>query len=100
MNKPIPYRDHLIIPADPRLATLIPHVKTLEDNGQQIMLVPHKIDETAILKNLGYDVRPPVMLNYDWAGSVPFDAQRITTALITMHKRCYVLNGIGTGKTR
>lgn len=99
-TKPIPYRDHLILPADPRLATLIPHTKTLDHNGQQVMLVPHRIDETAILKNLGYDVRPPVMLNYDWCGDTPFDAQRVTTALITMNKRCYVLNGIGTGKTR
>lgn len=98
--KPIPYRDHLILPADPRLTTLIPHVKTIEHDGQQVMLVPHRIDETAVLKNLGYDVRPPVMLNYDWCNSTPFDAQRITTALITMHPRCYVLNGIGTGKTR
>lgn len=100
MTKPIPYRDHLILPADPRLSTLIPHVKTIEHEGQQLMLVPHKLDETAVLRNLGYEVRPPIMLNYDWCGDSPFDAQRITAALITGNKRCYVLNGIGTGKTR
>lgn len=98
--KPIPYKDHLILPADPRLLVLIPHAKRLLHDGQDVMIVPHKIDETAVLRNLGYDVRPPVMLNYDWCNTVPFDAQRITTALITMHKKCYVLNGIGTGKTR
>lgn len=101
--KPLPYREHLIIPADPRLSTLIPHAKTLEHEGKTVMVVPHKLDETAILKNLGYDVQPPVMLNYGFPappGQLVFDSQRITTALITMHKRCYVLNGIGTGKTR
>lgn len=99
-TKAIPYRDHLILPADPRLDTLIPHAKKVTHNGQDVVIVPHKVDETAVLRNLGYDVRPPVMMSYDWCGSVPFDAQRITTALITMNPRCYVLNGIGTGKTR
>lgn len=101
--KPIPYHDHLILPADPRLLVLIPHAKTLVHEGQQVMVVPHKIDETAVLRNLGYDVRPPVMLNYAFPappGQPVFDSQRITTALITTHKKGYVLNGIGTGKTR
>ena len=52
------------------------------------------------LRNLGYDVRPPMMETYDWNGDTPFDAQRITAALITTNRRSYVLNGIGTGKTR
>lgn len=103
--KPIPYRDHLILPADNRLATLVPHVKTFvdPDSGQQMMVVPHKVDETQVLRNLGYDVKPPVMLSYDFPhphGEPPFDAQRITTASITTHKRSFVFNGLGTGKTR
>lgn len=101
--KPIPYRDHLILPADERLRVLIPHAKMLEHNGQMVMVVPHKIDETAVLRNLGYEVSPPVLLNYSFPtppGQPAFDSQRITTALITTHKRSYVLNGIGTGKTR
>lgn len=100
--KPIPYRDHLILPADNRVAVLVPHTKifTDPDSGQQMMLVPHKLDETQVLRNLGYEVQPPVMLAYDWPGPAPFDAQRITTALITTHKRSFVFNGLGTGKTR
>lgn len=98
--KPIPYRNHLIIPEDPRVQHLIPHAKVVESGGQRSLVVPHRIDETAILKNLGYSAPPPVMLNYDWCNDTPFDTQRVTTALITMNKRCYVLNGIGTGKTR
>ncbi|MGU7895796.1 hypothetical protein, partial [Escherichia coli] len=98
--KPIPYRGHLILPADNRVAVMVPHAKTFEHNGQTMMLVPHKVDETQVLRNLGYDVKPPVLLDYDWCGTEPFDAQRITTALITTHRRCFVLNGLGTGKTR
>ena len=100
--KPIYYRDHMLVPADQRLAVLIPHTKTFVDPGTQqpMMLVPHKVDEAAVLRNLGYEVTPPVMLSYDWAGTKPFDAQRITTALITSNLRSFVLNGLGTGKTR
>lgn len=98
--KAIPYRGHLIIPADNRVAVMIPHAKQFASEGQQLMLIPHGVDETVVLRNIGYDVRPPVMLAYDWCGSIPFDAQKQTTALITTHRRSYVLNGLGTGKTR
>lgn len=101
--KAIPYRGHLIIPADNRVAVMIPHAKPFESDGQQMMLVPHGVDETTILRNLDYDVRPPIMLQYDWPSppdKPPFDAQKQTTALITSNRRSYVLNGLGTGKTR
>lgn len=98
--KAVPYRDHLIIPDDHRVAVMVPHAKRFQHDGQTMMLVPHGIDETQVLRNLGYEVRPPVLTGYDWSGTTPFDAQRTTTALITTHKRSYVMNGIGTGKTR
>lgn len=101
--KPIMYRDHLIVPADNRIAVMVPHAKTFVQDGQQMMLIPHKVDETQVLRNLGYDVRPPVMMSYDWPAPPDqpvFDAQRVTTALITTNKRSFVLNGLGTGKTR
>lgn len=103
--KPIYYRDHLIIPADNRIAVMVPHAKTTvdPDSGQTIMVVPHKVDETQVLRNLGYDVVPPVMMAYAFPhppGEPPYDAQRITTALITTHRRSFVFNGLGTGKTR
>lgn len=94
------HRNHVVMPADPRLDVLIPHAQRFEHNGQQMMLVPHKLDETKVLRNLGYDVKPPILTDYNWCGSTPFDSQRITAALITMNPRCYVLNAIGTGKTR
>lgn len=98
--KPIVYRDHLILPADPRLSTLVPHAKEFEHNGERLVLVPHRVDEAQILRNFGYDIRPPILDSYKWPGPTPFDAQRLTAALITMHKRSFVLNGLGTGKTR
>lgn len=99
-TKVVSYKGHLLIPADNRVRVMVPHAKTFIHEGQEVMLVPHQVDETAVLRNLGYDVRPPMMENYDWNGDTPFDAQRITAALITTNRRSYVLNGIGTGKTR
>ena len=37
---------------------------------------------------------------YDWCGDTPFEAQRITSALMTMNPRAFILSEIGTGKTR
>lgn len=100
MSQPIYYRNHLLLPADPRLRVMVPHARELVVEGKQLLVVPHGVDETKILRNLGIEVRPPVLMQYDWPGPAPFDAQRITTALITSHKRSFVLNDLGTGKTR
>lgn len=102
-NKPIYYREHLVLPADHRLKVMMPHAKTFVSEGRECILIPHKVDETQVLRNLGYDVRPPVLMSYHWPappGEQAFDAQRITTALITTNRRSFVLNGLGTGKTR
>lgn len=98
--KPLMHKGHLVVAADPRLLALVPHVQTFNHNGQQLMLLPHALDETKVLRNLGYEVPPPILVNYDWRGTTPFDAQRITAAHITMNPNCFVLNSLGTGKTR
>lgn len=98
--KPIYYRGHLIVATDNRISVMIPHAKPFVSEGRSLMLIPHGIEETRVLRNLGYEVTSPVMLAYNWAGTVPFEAQKITTAMITSHLRSYVLNGLGTGKTR
>jgi hypothetical protein len=98
--KPIPYKEHLILPFDNRAKVMIPHAVEFLHEGKPCLLVPHKVDETQVLRNLGYEVQPPIMTAYQWPGPTPFDAQRITASLITTNKRSFVFNGIGTGKTR
>lgn len=100
---PTLYRGQLIIADDPRLAVLVPHAKKIQQDGKVYTVVPHQLDEYKVLRNLGYDVAPPILSDYDWPivdGFQPFDAQRYTAALITCNDRCYVLNDLGTGKTR
>ncbi len=95
------HRDHVILPKDGRLSTLLPHAKTLlHSDGNEYVIVPHNLDETKVLHNLGIKVPPPILSQYQWPGPTPFDAQRVTAAHITQHPRCFVLNGMGTGKTR
>lgn len=101
MTAPILYKGHLVVGNDPRVKVMVPHAKEMVHNGETMYVVPHSLDETKVLKNLGYDVKPPILTNYAWPGpDVPFDAQRITAAAITMNNACFVLNGLGTGKTR
>lgn len=66
-----------------------------------LVLVPHKQEETQVLRNLGYDIPAPITYYYDWPGQFkPMSHQRDTAAFCTTHKKCIVLNGMGTGKTQ
>src|SRR5690348_24802 len=102
-NQPTLYRGFLILENDPRVRALIPHAPVHVQDGKEYVLVPHKLDEHKVLRNLGYDVAPPILTEYQWPivnGYQPFDAQKYTAALITTNERCFVLNDLGTGKTR
>src|SRR5262245_21643803 len=53
------------------------------------------------LRNMGVDVHPNILrVGYDWCGGTPFDIQRTTCDLLTENQRAYVLNSMGTGKTK
>ena len=81
---------------DPALYNVVPGCKILGDK----VVVPHTIETTRLARNLGYRVPSPILVRYDWAGGVPFDAQRITAALMVQNTRAFILSEIGTGKTR
>ena len=87
------------VPTVPAVTNLFPNAKLL--NGYT--LVDHKPAESFMLRKMGYDVPSPILTNYDWphpANQPPFEAQLKTSAMLTMNNRAYVLNGMGTGKTR
>lgn len=66
-----------------------------------LVVVPHKLEETQVLRNMGYDVPSPILHRYQWPGKFkPFSHQRDTASFLTMHKKCIVLNDMGTGKTQ
>jgi SNF2 family DNA or RNA helicase len=50
---------------------------------------------------MGVDVHPHINnTDYDYCGAKPFDIQKNTVELLTENHRAYVLNSMGTGKTK
>ena len=86
-----------------RITTVIPTAKIISHKGQNIVAVPHRPDETRILRQLGYDAPDPMKMHYVWPKAsgkfTPFAAQIETANFVTMHNRCFILNSMGTGKT-
>lgn len=80
----------------------IPQARTFELNGQTLTTVPHGLEETKVLRNLGYISAPsPILFYYDWPSRhlAPMEHQRQTAAFLTLHKRGLCLNAPGTGKS-
>jgi hypothetical protein len=92
------------VPYSGQIAALFPHGQRFEFEGEELILVPHGADETQLLRNLGYTQVPaPIEEHYDFPsadGKRPFSKQVLTAACMTMHRRSFVLNGMGTGKTK
>ena len=85
--------DQLVVPNDPAAANLI---------GEAVGThIPHRVDTTRLLRNLGYIIPAPIWTQYDWPDNPPpFRTQKVTAALLQMNPRAYVLSEMGTGKTR
>lgn len=92
-----PEHGMLVTPGNPQLVQLFPHARPLP-TGQ--LMIPHEPVETRVLRNLGYDVPSPIMHGYDWRDTVPFVAQKVTSGMLVVEPRAFVLNTMGTGKTR
>lgn len=79
---------------------LIPTAKSLQFKGYELTVVPHRLDEYKLLRNVGFSPPHPVDHYYGWPGQfTPMEAQRATVRLLSTHPRAYCLNGLGTGKT-
>lgn len=87
----------LVLPASNQIATLFPEAVPL---GNELRLLSHGLPEYVMLRRLGYNVPHPMALYYDWAMGTPFKTQKVTCCMMTANRRAYVLNDMGTGKTR
>jgi SNF2 family DNA or RNA helicase len=72
-------------------------------NCKQLNII-HDYKSTKLLRAEGYDVPAPILSQYKFPVSdltkPAFQVQKWTSAMLTMEARGYVLNGLGTGKTR
>jgi SNF2 family DNA or RNA helicase len=82
------------------VASVIPHAREFQFQGNRMLMVPNGQTEARVCRNLGVPVPAPILTRYDWRGSKPWDIQRTTAAMLTEQSRAYVLNTMGTGKTR
>ena len=86
-----------------RVTTVIPTAIEIKHNGQPLVAVPHRPDETRVLRNLGFEVPDPMPIHYQWpkvsGRHSPFAAQIETATFLSMNSRAFCLNGMGTGKT-
>ncbi|MCG3773746.1 MAG: ATP-dependent RNA helicase SrmB [Nitrospira sp.] len=84
-----------------QVLSCIPTAKTINFRGTDLVVVPHRPEEVRVLRNLGIKAPAPILHYYPWPGQfTPYNHQRLTSAFLTMNKRCLVLNEIGTGKTQ
>jgi SNF2 family DNA or RNA helicase len=79
----------------------IPHAKTFSHAGQLLTALPHGVEETLVLKNMGFkNVPAPVLHYYDWPGRVkPMSHQTDTAAFLVSNRKALCLNSPGTGKS-
>lgn len=88
------------VPWAENIRNLFPAAKEMQFGGAPHIILPHRPTETFLLRRLGYDVPAPILTHYDWCSGNPFASQKSTAALLTLEQRAYVLNGMGTGKTK
>lgn len=90
----------LVMPELSLVTRLLPSTTTFRHKGSPLMALPHQPETVRLLYNMGFKVPEPIRYYYDWRGTKPFDTQIDTAALLTTHRRAFVLNEMGTGKTR
>jgi hypothetical protein len=88
----------LVVPRTPGVLTMFSSAPALPDGNK---VVPHGMRETLMLRHLGFTVPNPMgLMYYDWRGGKPYAVQRKTCEMLVENPRAYVLNHMGTGKTK
>ena len=85
----------LIIDATPAVQALFPDVPVVDGK----VTLEHSPRSTIPLRAIGFDV-PSSIQSYDFCGGTPFDIQVRTCESMVENPRSFVLNSMGTGKTR
>lgn len=86
-----------------RFLKMVPSAVPVTVDGRSVIAVPHRLDETRVLNNLGMRVPSPIVHQYEYPRAAfienPFAAQIETAGFLTLNPRAFVLNDLGTGKT-
>lgn len=83
-----------------QILNIIPTARPMQYRGQRLVTVPHRLEETKVLNNLGILAPSPIRYYYSWPGKYkPFYVQKATAEQLTLNPRMFVLNEMGVGKT-
>lgn len=83
-----------------QIMNVVPSAKSFSVKGQKLVAVPHRTEETTLLRNLGFNAPAPIRTHYKWSGRyTPFQAQKEAAAFLSMNKRAFNLSELGTGKS-
>lgn len=86
--------------SDAQLPSLLYKCKKAVLRGKELVFARHTLDNARALNLMGYKVDSPILHDYAWPGQyTPKKHQYATAEFLTLNKKCFVLNGIGTGKT-
>ena len=86
----------LVVPPIPGVVNMFTGSPVLPDGN---FVIKHGMRETLMLRHLGFQVPSPLMY-YDCKGGSPYAVQRKTVEMLVENPRAYVLNHMGTGKTK
>lgn len=94
-------RSLLLRVRDTRLISeVIPYHRLGDFGDGHNIAIRHGLDEVKVLRNMGINVPSPILSQYDWPGKWrPMEHQRITSEMLTLHPRMFVLNETGLGKS-
>jgi SNF2 family DNA or RNA helicase len=98
----IPEKRKIIINSNENssIAAAIPHAKAFSHDGDKLIAVPYGVEESMVLRNLGFNVPAPILQYYNWPARFEAMAhQKDTAAFLTTYKRALCLNAPGTGKS-
>lgn len=90
----------IVFPWREDVKAILPNTARAVFNGEVMGVLPHGTVETKLLRNMGVNVPAPILSQYNWANTKPFDSQRETAALLSTEPRAYCLSSMGVGKTR
>lgn len=95
-----PTQSVLLNVVDPfEIRSLLPKSRIVEHPDYNVV-VKHTLESAKVLRNLGWECPTPIQTEYDWPGKYkPFQHQRVMAEFLTMHRRCFNLSEMGTGKT-
>lgn len=79
-----------------RVTTLIPEARILPYKGRDLVVVPHNLHNTRVLRDVGFPAPSPIEHYYNWSGQyAPFYAQKVTAGFLTLEKKSFVLSQMG-----